>query len=147
MNSIQIQKKRVLFLCVANSCRSQIAEGLTRHYLGHYIEVESAGFIGTFVHPMAIRVMGELGIDISNQVSKPISGFDDRKFDIIITLCEDADALCPVWFGGGKQVHIGFPDPVRVTGKEEKVLEAFRKTRDDIKEQILTFLKHEYNIT
>ncbi|MBI4810519.1 MAG: arsenate reductase ArsC [Ignavibacteriales bacterium] len=135
------QKKRILFLCIANSCRSQMAEGLVRHYLGDYFYVESAGIIATIVNPNAIKVMDELGIDISGHRSKDLSEFNEHNFDIIITLCDEGDALCPEWFGGGEKVHIGFSDPIRAKGSEEEVLKVFRSVRDDMKKKLMSFLQ------
>jgi len=134
-------KKRILFLCVANSCRSQMAEGLVRHYLGDYFDVESAGIIATYVNPYAIRVMNELGIDISSYRSKDISEFNEHNFDIIITLCDEGDAVCPEWFGGGEKIHIPFIDPVKTKGTDEEITKAFRAVRDDMKEKLIPFLK------
>ncbi len=135
------QKKRILFLCIANSCRSQIGEGLVRHYLGNYYDVESAGNVETFVHPNAIVVMREIGIDITGHRSKSVAEFNGQEFDLVITVCDDKENLCPNWIGAGKKVHIGFPDPVSVRGSEEEIMDAFRKTRDDMKEKILNYLK------
>ena len=134
-------KLRVLFLCIANSCRSQMAEGLVRHYLGESVEAASAGTMETYVHPLAIQIMKEIGIDISNYRSKNMVEFVDRSFDFVITVCEESDSLCPVWIGGGEKIHIGFPDPVRVRGTQEERLSAFRTVRDDMKEKLISFLK------
>lgn len=135
------QKKSVLFLCVANSCRSQMAEGLVRHYLGGYFNVESAGIIATYVNPYAIKVMNELGIDISNQRSKDISEFNEHNFDIIITLCDEGDAICPEWYGGGEKIHMPFSDPIKAKGTDEEIMKVFRSIRDDMKEKIISFLR------
>ena len=126
-------KIRILFLCVANSCRSQMAEGLIRHYLGEYFDVESAGYMATIVHPNAIRVMDEIGIDIRKHRSKAVSEFYGQKFDVVITVCDEGDALCPVWIGNENKVHIGFQDPVRTKGTEKDVLDVFRLVRDKMK--------------
>lgn len=135
------QKKRVLFLCVANSCRSQMAEGLVRYYLGDYVDVESAGTIATSVHPNAIKVMSEIGIDISNQRSKEMEEFTDQDFDMVITVCEESDSLCPLWIGAGEKIHIGFYDPVKAKGSKEDILNAFRKVRDEMTEKVINYLK------
>ncbi len=118
-----------------------MAEGLVRHYLGEYFDAESAGIIATYVNPYAIRVMNELGIDINNYHSKDISEFNEHNFDIIITLCDDGDAICPEWFGGGEKVHIPFRDPVKTKGTEEEITNAFRAVRDEMKEKLITFLR------
>ncbi len=141
---IRNQKSRVLFLCVANSCRSQMAEGLTRHYLGEHFEVFSAGYMSTYVNPNAIKVMSELGIDISHHRSKEVSEFQGEKFDVVITVCDEGDASCPVWLGEGNKVHIPFYDPVQARGTEEEVLSAFRRVRDEMKETLLSYLKDKF---
>ncbi|MBI5217137.1 MAG: arsenate reductase ArsC [Ignavibacteriae bacterium] len=135
------QKLKVLFLCVANSCRSQMAEGLTRHYLGEHFDAYSAGYMSTYVNPNAIKVMAEIGIDISGHRSKEVSEFHGQPFDIVITVCEEGDAACPVWLGEGNKVHLPFYDPVRASGTEEEVLAVFRRVRDEMKETLLVYLK------
>ncbi len=141
-SKISNRKSRVLFLCVANSCRSQMAEGLTRHYLGENFEAYSAGYMSTYVNPNAIKVMSELGIDISHHRSKEVSELHGEKFDVVITVCNEGDALCPVWLGEGNKVHIPFYDPVQATGTEEEVLKVFRRVRDEMKETLFTYLKN-----
>ncbi|TAK56641.1 MAG: arsenate reductase ArsC [Bacteroidetes bacterium] len=143
-SAIRNQKLKVLFLCVANSCRSQMAEGLARHYLGEYLDAESAGTIATFVHPNAIKVLAELGIDISKHRSKDVSEFYGQKFDLVVTVCDEGDERCPVWLGKGNKAHIPFYDPVKATGTEEEILQAFRNVRDDIRERLLSYLKENY---
>jgi len=134
-------KTRVLFLCVANSCRSQMAEGLARHYLGGKIEAASAGIMKSFVHPLAIAVMKEIGIDISSQRSKNMVEFDGHSFDFVISVCEESDSLCPAWIGAGEKFHIGFPDPAKNKGTQEEALNSFRSVRDDMRERLISFLK------
>jgi len=134
-------KLRVLFLCIANSCRSQMAEGLARHFLGEKFETASAGIMESYVHPKAIEVMKEIGIDISNHRSKNMVEFVNHSFDLVVTVCEESDSLCPVWIGAGEKFHIGFRDPVRARGTEEEVLNAFRSVRDDMKEKLISFLQ------
>jgi arsenate reductase len=140
-SKIDNRKWRVLFLCIANSCRSQMAEGLTRHFLGEQFEAFSAGTIATFVNPNAVKVMAEIGIDISRHRSKEVTEFVGQSFDLVITVCEEGDATCPVWLGGGNKVHIPFNDPVRARGTEEEVLAVFRQVRDEMKEKLLGYLK------
>ncbi|PYV14503.1 MAG: protein tyrosine phosphatase [Acidobacteria bacterium] len=124
---------RILVLCTGNSARSQMAEGFLRR-LDPRLEVLSAGTEpAARVNPNAIRVMAELGIDISSHATKSVERFLDRSFDYVITVCDDADASCPRLRGPvGKRLHIGFTDPARETGGEEEVLEAFRRVRDEI---------------
>lgn len=133
--------KSVLFLCTGNSCRSQMAEGWVNRHLQHQWEAYSAGTEPAgYVHPLAVRVMAEEGIDISNNRSKSVDEFRYVGPDLVITVCDDAAENCPTWLGSGKVVHIGFPDPAKATGREEEKLAIFRQVRDDIKEKILTYL-------
>ncbi len=135
-------KRHVLFLCTGNSCRSQMAEGLTNHFLGHLYRAYSAGTEPSgYVHPLAIRVMQELGIDISQGVSKHPDVFRDITFDLVITVCDDAAETCPVWLREGHVEHIGFYDPAKAEGTEEERLAVFRQVRDEIRERILPFLQ------
>ncbi len=126
-------KKKVLFLCTHNSCRSQMAAGLINHYLGDRFEAFSAGTEATRVNPLAIRVLDELGIDISGHRSKTIDEFAGQQFDHVITLCGSANEQCPLFFGGVRREHIGFDDPSRLTGSDEEVLPEFRRVRDEIR--------------
>jgi arsenate reductase len=137
-------KKRVLFLCTGNSARSQIAEGLVNHFLSEEWEAHSAGIHPTgTVHPLAIRAMAELGIDISSQRSKSIDEFHDAEFDLVVTVCDDAAENCPLWVGNGRVAHVSFPDPARATGTQDEQLTAFRRVRDEIRHQIISFLVRE----
>jgi len=133
-------KKRVLFLCTHNSCRSQMAEGLVNHFLGDRFEAFSAGTEATRVNPLAARVMAELGIDLAAHRSKTLDEFAGQPFDYVITLCGDANEKCPLFFGGVQREHIGFDDPSRLKGNEENVLPEYRRVRDEIKERISQFL-------
>ena len=136
-------KKRVLFICTANSCRSQMAEGIVKHYLGDKIEAFSAGIAPTSVQPRAIQAMREIGIDISGQRSKGMDEFTDQHFDYVITLCDSANEQCPLFFGGVKKIHMGFDDPVTAGGNDDKIMSAFRRVRDEIKNKLLEFLSNE----
>jgi arsenate reductase len=133
-------KKRVLFLCTANSSRSQMAEGIINHFLGNKIEAFSAGTIATSVNPRAVRSMQELGIDLSGKRSKNIDEFEGQTFDYVITLCDNAREQCPVYFGGVKRMHMGFDDPAAAMGSEEEIMAVFRSVRDEIKNRLLRFL-------
>lgn len=133
-------KKRALFLCTHNSCRSQMAEGLVNHYLGDRFEAFSAGTEATRVNPLAALVMAELNIDISGHHSKTINEFTGQTFDHVITLCGSANEQCPLFFGGVQRVHIGFDDPSRLQGSEEDVLPEYRRVRDEILKQVTTYL-------
>ncbi|MBP6916403.1 MAG: arsenate reductase ArsC [Smithellaceae bacterium] len=132
-------KKRVLFLCTSNSCRSQMAEGVTNHFFGDKLEAFSAGTQASYVNPLAIEVLKEIGIDISGHRSKNLSEFDGQKFDYVITLCGDANEACPLYIGGTKKIHIGFDDPAKATGNSEEIHQEFRRVRDEIKEKLTAF--------
>lgn len=137
-----MSKKRVLVLCTGNSCRSQMAEGLINHFLGETWEAQSAGTRPAgYVHPLAVQVMQELGVDISQQRSKSVDEVRHQTFDLVVTVCDDAAENCPVWLGRERVVHIGFPDPAKATGTEEERLAAFRHVRDAIRQRLLTFLQ------
>jgi arsenate reductase len=140
-----MNKKRVLFLCTGNSCRSQMAEGLVNHYLGEIWEAYSAGTQPAgYVHLLAVQAMLELGINLFGYRSKSVDEFRDTHFDMVITVCDDAAENCPVWLGQGKVVHIGFPDPARATGSCAEQLAVFRQVRDAIREQVLGYLEKEF---
>ncbi len=132
---------KVLFLCTGNSCRSQMAEGLLRYFGNSRFEVYSAGVNPSFVHPLAIKVMKEIGIDISNHRSKSVAEFLGQTFDYVITVCDKAKESCPNFPGEVKKIHWSFEDPAEATGTEEERLKVFRKVRDEIKEHILSFIK------
>jgi arsenate reductase (thioredoxin) len=135
------EKKKVLILCTGNSARSQMAEGLLRHFGGDRFEVESAGVIASFVRPQAIEAMRELGIDISAHRSKSVDEFAGRKFDYVITVCDNANQNCPVFPGKTKRIHWSFDDPVFATGSEEEKLNVFRRVRDEIRVKLEEFIK------
>jgi len=134
-------KKKILFLCTGNSCRSQMAEGLVNHFLGDEWQAYSAGTDPAgYVHPLAVQAMSELDIDISRQRSKPAGEFQAVEFDTVVTVCDQAAENCPVWLGRGRKAHIGFEDPARATGTAEERLAVFRQVRDEIRRQILSLL-------
>lgn len=139
-------KKRVLFLCTHNSCRSQMAEGLANHFLGERIEAFSAGTEATRVNPLAAKVMAELGIDFTGHRSKVLDEFAGQPFDYVITLCGDANEKCPLFFGGVKRLHMGFEDPSRLPGDEAEVLPEYRRVRDDIRRTLQAFFEKELTI-
>jgi arsenate reductase len=132
--------KKVLFICTHNSARSQMAEGLINHDLTGKVQAFSAGTEPSFVHPLAIAAMKEVGIDISRHRSKSIDEFVEEKFDFVITLCDHAAESCPIFFGGVQRIHMGFPNPAAVSGSQEERLGAFRKVRDQIRTQLVEFL-------
>jgi arsenate reductase len=129
-------KQRVLFLCTHNSARSQMAEGLLRDLGGDHFEVSSAGTEATHVRPLAIRVMAELDIDISGQESKTLDRYLDQPFDAVITVCDQANEACPVFFGARQRLHWSFPDPSKAQGTEAQQLAVYRDVRDAIRERI-----------
>jgi arsenate reductase (thioredoxin) len=133
--------KKVLFLCTGNSARSQMAEGLVNHVPGDRWQAFSAGTVPAgYVHPLAVRAMAELGIDISGQESKPADVFRGVELDLVVTVCDDAAENCPVWLGRGHKVHISFDDPAKATGSEKERLAVFSRIRDEIRQDILSFL-------
>lgn len=126
---------KIVFLCVANSARSQMAEGLARALVPPSIEVLSAGSQPTQVNPHAIQAMREIGIDISGHVSKSIDQLDLSDVDFVITLC--ADEVCPAFIGSAQKLHWPFPDPASQGSSDLERLQAFRTVRDQIKEQLI----------
>ncbi len=124
---------RILILCTGNSCRSQMAEGVLRSY-NPKLEVFSAGTKPEkSVNTYAIEVMKELGIDISNQYPKNVNNFVNESFDYVITVCDNAKEVCPVFIGDVKnKLHMGFEDPAGAKGTDEEKLIVYRKTRDEI---------------
>ena len=128
-------KRKILFLCTGNSCRSQMAEGFT-HQMGW--DAYSAGTKPeTQVNPFAINVMAEIGIDISYHTPEPISKYLDENFDIVATLCDNARETCPVFTGVSKhQIHCGFEDPADTTGSDMEITKVYRRIRDEIREWV-----------
>jgi arsenate reductase len=118
-----------------------MSEGLINHLLGDRWEAFSAGTKPSgYVHPLAIEVMGELGIDLSDQTSKSVDQFRGEDFDVVITVCDNAAHNCPTWLGDGEVKHIGFPDPAAATGTEAEKRQSFRDIRDAIRDNVLGFL-------
>ena len=140
MNS---KKRKVLFLCTHNSCRSQMAEALVNHDLGERIDAFSAGTEATRVNPLAAKVMAEIGIDLSGHRSKILDEFAGQPFDYVITLCGDANEKCPLFFGGVQRLHMGFEDPSRLPGSEAEVLPEYRRVRDEIRRTMREFFAKE----
>lgn len=132
-------KKKILFLCTHNSCRSQMAEALINHDLGSRYQAFSAGTEATRVNPRAAIVLEELGLDLSAHRSKTLDEFAGKSFDYVITLCGDARERCPLFFGGVERIHIGFHDPSHHRGSEEEILTEFRRVRDEIRERLGEF--------
>lgn len=133
--------KRVVFLCTGNSCRSQMAEGFARQFGRGMIEPFSAGLMQAGVHPRAIAVMKEVGIDISKQESKGIHESTLREMDFVITLCGNAEEYCPWTPPDIKKLHWPIRDPVGTVGTEEHIMDDFRRARDEIKKKIEAFIR------
>lgn len=134
------KKKKVLFLCTGNSCRSQMAEGLCREYMGGVLDAYSAGIETHGLNPRAVVVMGELGIDISAHSSKTVDAFDGVTFDYVITVCGHAHETCPYFPARTRVLHKGFEDPPFLTANmvsEEEILAVYRRVRDQIKAFVL----------
>jgi len=134
------QKTRVLFICTANAARSQMAEGYLRAKYGDRFEVFSAGTKQAHVSVRAIQVMKEIGIDISTHRSKTIDALRGESFDIAITLCDNANRICPIVPGAKKTIHHGFTDPHRTAGTDAEILEGYRRVRDEIAQWIDQFV-------
>ncbi len=135
------RKLRILFLCVANSCRSQMAEGFARHYFPGRIEAFSAGMFAAGLSSGAVKVMAEIGIDISGQTSKHFGKFLDEEFDYVITLCGEFEEKCPVFPGKAEHIHMEFADPTFSPGSDEERLERHRQTREEMKGRLLPLLE------
>lgn len=130
------KKLKVLFLCTGNSCRSQMAEGFTRHLKGAAIEAYSAGIETHGLNPNAVKVMAEVGVDISQHRSEKVDAFLDRQLDYVVTVCGHAHETCPLFPGSAKVVHAGFDDPPKLAAgasSEQEALDHYRRVRDDIK--------------
>ena len=132
---------RVLFLCTHNSARSQMAEGFLRAMAGGRFEAQSAGTEKTTVNPLAIKVMAESGIDLSGHTSKVYDGLLGKRWDYLITVCDDANERCPFVPGVVKRLHWSFEDPSRAKGTEEERLQVFRRIRDQIRQRLEDWLK------
>ena len=137
-----MSKRKVLFLCTGNSCRSQMAEGLVKHYLYKKWKAFSAGTKPSgYVHPLTIKAMDEIGIDISKFKSKSVEKYRKKKFDLVMTVCDSAAENCPAWLRQGNVVHISFPDPAEATGSEKKKMKVFRSVRDDMQRRVFYYLE------
>jgi len=133
-------KRRILFICTHNSARSQMAEGFMNAHYGDRYEAYSAGLEPTSVNPYAVKVMAEIGIDLSTHRSKSIEEFRGKSFDYVVTVCNHAKEACP-FFPGEKILHKSFRDPSSFKGSEEEILENVRRVRDEIKEWLIETIK------
>ena len=136
-----IKKDKIIFICTGNACRSQIAEGLMRHLASDRFEAYSAGTHPTKVHPAAITIMSEIGIDISFHTSDSISLFINKSMDIVVTVCENANKACPVFPGKVERIHWSVKDPFKNWDSTTEDLVDFRKTRDELTERIKNLIK------
>jgi arsenate reductase len=133
-------KPRVLVLCTGNSCRSQMGEGWVHHDLGERVEVHSAGTRPSFVHPLAVRVMAEAGVDISSHRSKSVEEMKGLAFDLVVTVCDSAREACPILPGARKTLHQAFEDPA-LAGDGEGALPVFRSVRDEIRARLVPLVR------
>jgi arsenate reductase len=127
---------KILFLCTGNSCRSQMAEGWVRRLKGVVLQPYSAGIEARGLNPHAVTVMGEAGVDISNQKSKTVEQLGEKQFDMVVTVCDDAQENCPVLPGTARKIHVPFDDPPRLArsaATEEEALAHYRRVRDEIR--------------
>ena len=136
-----IKKEKIIFICTGNACRSQIAEGLMRHLASDRFKAYSAGSHPTKIHPSAITVMKEIGIDISSHTSDPISLFINKSIDIVVTVCDNANKACPVFAGRVERIHWSVKDPFKNWDSTTENLVDFRKTRDELTERIKNLIK------
>src|SRR5699024_4575137 len=136
---IRMPKKIIYFLCTGNSCRSQMAEGWAKRYLGDSWEVKSAGIEAHGLNPNAVKAMQEVGMDISDQKSEIIDTAVLNHADMVVTLCGDAEDRCPMTPPHVKREHWGFDDPAKAEGKDEEKWAVFQRVRDEIGERIKRF--------
>lgn len=130
----------ILILCTGNSCRSHLAEGILQHALGPAWKVASAGSKPAgYVHPLAIRAMAEIGIDISSHHSKHLDQFLGDDVETVITVCGNADQACPLFPGQRNRHHWGFDDPAHATGTDEEQMAVFRRVRDEIRRVVTAY--------
>jgi arsenate reductase (thioredoxin) len=131
----------ILFLCTGNSCRSQMAEGWTKHLAAGRLIVQSAGIEAHGKNPRAIAVMAEAGVDISSQQSTVVTSAMLDAADLVVTVCGHADEACPVLPPGKRKIHWPLPDPAKATGTEDEILRQFRATRDEVKQRVQALLR------
>ncbi len=136
-----MDKQRVLFLCTHNSARSQMAEGFLRSLAGDRFEVASAGTQATRVHPLAIRAMVEVGIDLGGHTSKVVDAFVEQPWDYVITVCDAANEACPAFPKKSSRLHWSFEDPSQATGSDDQRLEVFRRVREQIRRRVTEWIR------
>ena len=138
------KKEKIIFICTGNACRSQIAEGLMRKLAGDKFDVFSAGSNPSLVHPMSIKVMKEIGIDITSHTSDPISKFLSKNVNIVVTVCDNANKVCPVFPGKVERIHWSIKDPFKGWNSHPDDLVNFRKTREDLTARIKNLIKSRF---
>ncbi len=136
-----MDQQRVLFLCTHNSARSQMAEAFLRSLAEDRFEVASAGTEATRVHPLAIRAMAEVGIDLRGHMSKTVDRFVEQPWDHVITVCDAANEACPVFPEKSNRLHWSFEDPSQASGSDDQRLDVFRRVRDQIKRRITDWIR------
>tara|TARA_Y100001970_G_scaffold25596_1_gene30555 strand:+ start:428 stop:847 length:420 start_codon:yes stop_codon:yes gene_type:complete len=136
-----LTKKKIIFICTGNACRSQIAHGLLENMAGDKFEVFSAGSHPSQVHPMSLKIMEEIGIDISDHTSDFIDDYLKTGIEIVITVCDNANEICPVFPGNVERLHWSIEDPFKGWDFDETQLQSFRVTREEIKQRIIKFLQ------
>jgi arsenate reductase len=133
-----VEKKRVLVLCTGNSCRSQMAEGWVNRLLGDRWEARSAGTEpAAHVHPLAIRAMAEVGVDISGGRPEHVGVYLDRPWDLVVTVCDSAREACPAFPRPVSKLHLSFFDPAAAEGSDEERMDVFRRVRDEIRDRLV----------
>ncbi|MED5453591.1 MAG: arsenate reductase ArsC [Verrucomicrobiota bacterium] len=138
----EASKPTVLILCTGNSCRSHMAEGILKSVAGEILNVQSAGSEPAgYVHPLAIKALGEIGIDISANSSKHMNDFLDQEVETVITVCGNADQACPSYPGQSNRHHWPFTDPAKAEGSEEEIWKEFQKVRDEIEKKFTAYGK------
>jgi len=137
--------KNVLILCTGNSCRSQMAEGLWQHLgAGEWRAASAGSKPAGYIHPLAVKAMQERGIDIAQGRSKSLDEYACQEFDVVVTVCDNARESCPVFPGARQTLHWPFDDPADATGTEEVKLQEFRRVRDEIEQQIQSWLDEQH---
>ena len=135
-----MNKPTILILCTGNSCRSHLAEGILKQDLGDHFQIESAGSDPAgYVHPLAVKAMAEIGIDISHHRSKNLDQFLNQEIETIITVCGNVNQCCPDFPGPAERLHLPFDDPAHAPGSEDEQLVFFRRVRDEIKAALATY--------
>lgn len=135
-----MSKQKVIFLCTGNSARSQMAEALVNAQLDGWQAVSAGTQPAERVNPYALRALAEIGIQTEGSQPSHVQEFLSQSFDLVVTVCDDANENCPVWLGEGKRVHVGFPDPAKATGTDDAIMDVFRTVRDDIAQRLVAQL-------